>query len=842
MTRLVSLVLACFLFLPGLAAQDVPTPSQVLGYELGERFTPVSGVQAYMEALAEASPLVSVDTYGETPEGRPLLQVLVAREDYRGRLDEILAANAELMDPDTPEERAREIADSNPAVVYFTYAVHGNESSSPEAAIWTAWDLARGGSEVAGVLDSLIVVMDPVANPDGRDRYVNFYRSTAQLRENTNTEIRERREPWPGGRTNHYLFDLNRDWAWLSQQETRDRLVRFHRYNPQVHVDFHEMGYTSSYFFFPAADPVNDIFPDHILDWGLRFGQGNARAMDAEGLLYYTGQNFDLFYPGYGDSWPSLVGAVGMTYEQGGGGFGGRSIERPDGTVLTLRDRAFGHRTTGNATLRTAAQGKFDLLRGFAQFHREIDEGLDDTYLVAGDDPSRLEALVRLLRSHDIQVERLTAELGMEMDPHPGFQARSILPEGSFRVPARQPRGRLASALLRPENLLEGTSSYDITAWALPYAYGVEAHSSRGAPGGDWSPVDRIPERTGSQLSGQGSYGYLLSPSFHYARELVDFLEEGGRVMSMADSFSVDGVHYPRGTFFFAQGRNEGLDERLMNSGLAGVVTPISTGFTTTGPDLGTNDASPLELPRLALLGGPGTQAGGFGAHWFFLEQVLDLPFDILNLGDVGNLDLSGYDVVVIPPGNPLAELEDGGVDRLKAWVEAGGTLVVTGGSARQLAQPLAQIEQRTALDEEEEDREARLQRALMSREEREEEAWLERVPGTILQTVLDPDHPLTFGAPADQHLDRLFVLSTGVGFEPDESFESVAYFPEGLGRISGVISENNLERLDQSTWLADRREGSGRIILFADDPLFRMFWYSGWQLYTNAILVAPSY
>ena len=838
-----TVVAALVLWAPAaLQGQTVPAPADVLGYEIGERFTPTSGVQRYMEALAEASELVTVDTYGETIEGRPLVQALIARPDYRDRMEEILAANRELMDPETSEERAREIAATNPAVVYFTYAVHGNESSSPEAAMWTAWDLASGAQEVAGVLDSVVVVMDPVANPDGRDRYVNFYRSAAQLRDTPDTRIRERREPWPGGRFNHYLFDLNRDWAWLSQQETRDRLVRFHRYNPQVHVDFHEMGYRSSYFFFPAAEPINDIFPDHILEWGERFGHGNARAMDSQGLLYYTGQNFDLFYPGYGDSWPSLVGAVGMTYEQGGGGFGGRTVERPDGTILTLRDRALGHRTTGNATLRTTAQGKTDLLLGFAGFHREIDEGLDDTYLVPGSDPSRARALVRLLRMHDIEVEELEEEMGAGIEPHPGYQARSQLPAGTYRVRARQPRGRLAGALLRPDNLLEGTSSYDITAWALPYAYGVEAHSSGQPLGGEWRPVDTVEAEGGAGLPARGNYGYLLPPSFSNARALVDFLEEGGRAYAMADTFSLGETHYPRGTLFFPQGRNEELDQRLETSGLAAMVTPIETGFVDTGPDLGTNDQAALALPRLALLGGEGTSATGFGAHWHFLEQVLDLPFHILNVSNVSSTDLSDYDVIVAPPGTSAGGLGDGGVDRLGDWVRAGGTLVATGSASRSLGGTLAEIERRTTVDDEEEDRDERLQQALRSREEREMESWLERVPGTILRGVLDPDHPLAFGAAAGQHDDALFVLSTGNAFEPTEDFESAIYFPEGLARISGVISESNLERLDRSTWLADRRLGSGRVILFADDPLFRMFWYSGWQLYTNAILVAPRF
>ena len=319
-------------------------------------------MQRYSRALADASPLVDYRAYGTTPEGRELFQLVIASEQNLGRLNSILAANAELA-RGAGAERAREIASANPAVVYFSYGVHGNESSTSEAALYTAWDLARGAPEVAGVLDDVVVIIDPVSNPDGRDRYVGWFTSVVGSQPNVNPQAREHREPWPGGRFNHYLFDLNRDWSWATQPETQARLATWWQWNPQVHVDFHEMFYNSTYFFFPAAAPINPIYPDHILSWGRRFGQANARAFDQFGWAYYTGEAFDLFYPGYGDSWPSLTGAVGMTYEQAGHSAAGIAIQQESGDTLTLHDRAQHHRTSGQATLRTAAAGRTQLLR-----------------------------------------------------------------------------------------------------------------------------------------------------------------------------------------------------------------------------------------------------------------------------------------------------------------------------------------------------------------------------------------------------------------------------------------------------------------------------------------------
>ncbi|HEX2189807.1 MAG TPA: M14 family metallopeptidase, partial [Longimicrobiaceae bacterium] len=343
----------------GAAAQQAPpSPAEFLGYPMGRHFTPYAGVRDYARALADASPRVEYRPYGVTPERRELFQLVIATPENLARLDPILAANAELTRPETSAERARQLAASNPAVVYFSYGVHGNESSSSEAGMWTAWDLARGAPEVAGALDSLVVVIDPVANPDGRDRYVHWFTSVVGETPDPDPQSREHREPWPGGRFNHYLFDLNRDWSWGTQPETRARLATWNRWNPQVHVDFHEMSPNSSYFFFPASAPINPIYPDYVLRWGKRFGEANARAFDAQGWDYYTAEAFDLFYPGYGDSWPSLTGAIGMTYEQAGHGAAGLAFRREDGDTLTLHDRAAHHRAAGNATLRAAAAGK----------------------------------------------------------------------------------------------------------------------------------------------------------------------------------------------------------------------------------------------------------------------------------------------------------------------------------------------------------------------------------------------------------------------------------------------------------------------------------------------------
>lgn len=837
-----SLATVCLLALPlSLSAQNVPSPRDVLGWDIGERFTDVAAAGRYLDILAAASPLVSIEQYGESVEGRPLHQLTIASTPHRNRLDEILAANRELADPETPEARADEIVRTNPAVVYFSYGVHGNESSSTEAALWTAFDLATGADAVAGVLDSVVVVIDPIVNPDGRDRYVSFYRSARGVRPDPNPATREHREPWPGGRTNHYFFDLNRDWTWMSQPETRARLATWDHWTPQVHVDFHEMSPNSTYFFFPPAEPINPIYPEHVARWSGRIGAGNAAAFDERGWLYFTEESYDLFYPGYGDSWPSLLGSIGMTYEQAGGGSAGLAYARSDGDTLTLAQRATQHRTAGHATLRTVMEGRSDLLSGFAALHRTIDDGLPDILLVpaASTDPgadARRRALIAHLHAQGIETEVADEAFETDAQAHPGWDERRRFPAGTVRVPARQPRGRLALTLLQAETVLDATYSYDISAWSLPYGYGVEAHAVDADLDVSWTPGgldDASPTMTGEP------YGYLIRPGFDVWPGLVSFLDAGGRGRVLADTFRIDEALYPSGTMFLPRHLNAGLTQSLATAGLLERAEAVEGAVTTTGPDLGTGGAGDLRLPRVALIGGEGTSSGSFGAHRYFLEQRLRLPHHVIDVSALGGVDLSDLDVVVVPEAGGLrGRLGEAGMRRLEDWIRGGGTLVAVGGGAEALADLAgAEVRRRTGPEEAE-----RLSRALRTRAERRLERWEGQTPGTILEVHLDAGHPLAFGAGIAGDEGRMFVLSTGVGFEPNESFETAAWFDDDAEGISGVIGEGTVDRLRRSSWLLQRSLGRGSVVLFADDPLFRIMWYAGFQPYTNALLLGPAF
>ncbi|HEU4522939.1 MAG TPA: M14 family zinc carboxypeptidase, partial [Thermoanaerobaculia bacterium] len=388
--------------------QAVPTPEEFLGYRLGERFTPHHRILDYFRELSTRSELVGMHTFGETYEGRPLVLATITSVANRARLDSIRADVMALANADaTDAPRAAEIARTTPAIVWLAFGVHGNESSSAEAAMLVASALVRDASS-SRLLDELVIVIDPLQNPDGRERYVEWFRRTRGREPNANPDAFEHTEPWPGGRYNHYLIDMNRDWTWMSQRESRARVAEYRGWNPQVFVDFHEMSYQSSYFFPPDAKPINANLPREIEQWLELFGRANAEEFSRRGWPFFVAERFDLFYPGYGDAWPSLHGAIGMTYEVAGGGRGGVVVQREDESRLTLRDRIDQHFTTAMATLRTAAEHREALLLYTWSAMRVHLDGQRNSYLVLPGSPN-FRHLVETLMGQGVRVGITTA-------------------------------------------------------------------------------------------------------------------------------------------------------------------------------------------------------------------------------------------------------------------------------------------------------------------------------------------------------------------------------------------------------------------------------------------------
>src|SRR5437660_1450490 len=421
----------CVFVLFGAAASQaqtaIPTPDEFLGYTLGDRFTPHARILDYFHLLTTRSNLITMQQFGETYEHRPLMLAVITSPKNRAALDSIRANVAALTDPNaTTQARANEIAKSTPAIAWLAFGVHGNESSSAEVSMEVAHTLLTDPNS-APLLDNLVVLIDPLLNPDGRERYISWFIRTRGEEADPNPDAFEHNEPWPGGRFNHYLIDMNRDWAWSSQREVRDKSANF---SP------------------PDARPVNANLPKDVDTWLEKFGRADAEAFTKKGWTFFTGEEFDLFYPGYGDSWPSLHGAIGMTYEVAGHSRAGTSVLRDDGNVYTLADRIARHTTSGLTTLRTAAAHREDLLRYTYEAARTQLAAAETTYFLAPGAPG-FQALVEALQRQGIDIGTLSAPVTVKATRvDSGKDDSHTFPAGTAIVSTRQPLGGLVQTLL----------------------------------------------------------------------------------------------------------------------------------------------------------------------------------------------------------------------------------------------------------------------------------------------------------------------------------------------------------------------------------------------------------
>ncbi len=830
------------------AAQPLPSPEDFLGYPLGDRFTLHADLIAYSRlAATQGQDRIKLVDYGRTPQGRPLLFLVITSPRNHQRMDRIMAAKALLADPrrlSDGDDTATLIKDT-PVVIWMSYNVHGNEPSPSETALKLVHRMATAGdTETTKWLDEAVIIVDPCLNPDGRDRYAYWYNGMRGGRADAEPQSLEHDEPWPGGRFNHWGFDLNRDWAFVTQPETRQRHPHFVRWTPQVHVDFHEMGYESTYFFFPAEKPVNANLPPDTLKWGRKFGRGNAAAFDERGWRYYTGESFDLFYPGYGDSWPSFTGAIGMTYEQGGHSRAGAAVRRRDGTTLTLKQRLEHHEVASYATIRTAVDGREELMGDFHQFRRSaVEEGRTEAVrshvIPLGSDPRRVDALVSNLRLQGIEVRALTAPktLPRVVDAAGDEHRDRTFDAGTYVVSMTQPLKRLAKTLLEPRTELRELYFYDVSAWSLPLAYGVDTFQCPSDAGEGAALVEAVPTRPGSLAPGTTRVAWLCRYDSRGALEaLTDLLRHGVKVRSARKGFTLDGHEWERGTLVIRTSENgPNLTDQLTEVATRRGVRfhPASSGFTDKGVDLGAGSVVPVVRPRIALCGGEGVGSTSYGSTRFLLDQVLDAPYSSVSLESLESLDLDRFTAVVIPE----ATVSTAARKKLAAFTATGGVVIGFGRSAFSLCgeggasiSSEARKEDKKKADADKE--EPRHQWI----EEKEAQRRTQRQPGSIFVVELDPAHPLSFG-----YEPEISAFHSGTrSFDPTGPGVHIGLFAEAPP-VSGYVNDKASKALKGRAYLSVDPKGRGAFVLFADDPNFRGAWRGLTRLFMNAALLMPS-
>jgi hypothetical protein len=847
-----------FEFLPGGTYDpEIPTPEEVLGYPVGERHTLYRKLEQWLQTLARNSDRVMLDTYGESFEGRGLFYLVISSPRNLARLEEIKSGLARLADPRllTSSQEVEELIADLPAVVWLAYTVHGNEASGTEAAIQLSYQLAAGtDSLTARILDELVVVIDPLQNPDGHERFVHWVSVMTGVVPDPYPAAMEHTQPWPGGRTNHYFFDLNRDWFLLTQPESEGKVQAFLQWNPQVFVDLHEMGSNNTYFFAPPMSPVNLNVPAASQRWWEIYGKANAAAFDSFGWPYYVRESFDEFYPGYGVSWPTLTGAIGMTYEQASSR--GLAIRRNDDTILTLRDGVHHHFTTSFTTCLTTADFRKQRLRDYYEFRRTaIEEGkagpMREILLLPGEDPATANKLVGLLVRQGIEVRRAReAFRARNVHPYvPGPESREF-PPGTYLVSLAQPQKRLAKAILEPHSQLpeefieeerrrkeakERSRFYDITAWSLPLTMGVEAYWSARQLDVVAEPVPVPPVRTGQVVGGKADYAYVFRyRSNAAAKALARLLYGGYRVYVTRKAFRLQGEFFPPGSLIlWVKGNRADLFERLseLAQETGADFYAFNSGWVTDGVNLGSPNVRYVKSPKILVAADDPTSPYSVGAIRYLFDQHYGIRASFVRTASLANLDLSEFDVIILPDARSgsvsyKSVLGKKGIQKLSDWIRAGGVIVAIKEAARFAT-----------------DQEVGWSSAVVGKKSRKDttataEELPPRTPGAILRVKLQPRHYLTFGYGAETFV----LVNSRLVFQPSVQGKNLAVFASRDSlRISGFVWEEALEELSGAAYLIEETLGSGRVILYADDPNFRASWDRLTRLFLNAIFFAPS-
>ncbi|MFZ9718623.1 MAG: M14 metallopeptidase family protein, partial [Chitinophagaceae bacterium] len=811
-----------FLFLVSLSAMaQLKTPDQFLGYPIGSRYTPHWKVVSYFQHAADAMPAnVKLQQYGVTNEGRPLLVVFLSNETHIKNLEQIRANNLRLanhsIDKMTPIE-------DMPPIVWMSYNVHGNETSSSEAAMLTLYTLLDpANAKAKSWLSNTVVVLDPCINPDGRDRYVNWYNGVVGVNANPRMDTREHRDPWPGGRTNHYNFDLNRDWAWQTQVETQQRMKLYNQWMPQIHVDFHEQGINEPYYYAPAAEPFHDVITPWQRSFQNTIGKNHAKYFDANGWLYFTKQRFDLFYPSYGDTYPTYNGAIGMTYEQAGGGGAGAAAINEDGDTLTLHDRVMHHFTTGISTVEIASQHATKLNAEFRKFfNKAVSEGYGEykTYVVKNTaaDAARIRSMLTLLDKNLIQYHTASGT-AKGYNYHNGKEEAFTIANGDVVIPAVQPRSALVQVLFEPKSRLSDSATYDITAWALPYAYGLTAYASRDKIAG----LSAYPAAVQIVNTNAEAYAYLIRWDGVRSAKAVGDLLQRGMVLRYAElPFEVDGKKYERGTVMVLKTSNQQFGNRLWQHvadacNKAGVTAEtVSTGFVDKGTDFGSDMVRPFKAPRVVMLTGEGVGANAAGEIWHFFETQLQYPLHLVYANDIARLDWQKTDVIIMPDGNYRFLNDKNTADQLREWISKGGKMV----ALENAAASLAKLDWGLKLKKDEGSDPAGYD-ALKAYEQRERDPISNTTPGAIFRVELDNTHPLAFGYPKHYYT----LKQDGVIFE---------FFKDNGWNVGTLKKDAHLAGFVGNTLKGKLKDGlligvqdivRGNVVYLADEIVFRSF------------------
>lgn len=820
--------------------EGIPSPQEFLGYSIGTFHTRQDRIVAYMQELARLSDKATYQSIGLTFEHRDMPVLTVTSPANHARLEEIRQAHLASLATDGGR------ADDLPAIAHLGYGVHGNEASGGEAAMLTAYWLVAGlGGEVAGYLDNAIFHLEPTLNPDGRDRFAHWANMNRAEPFVADPLDREHSEVWPGGRTNHYWFDLNRDWLPLVNPESKARIDFHHHWSPNVVTDHHEMG-TSSSFFFEPTKPVgswNPLLPEELYtDLTMTFAEYWTDAMDDIGSLFFNEETFDNSYPGYGSTYPNFLGGLAVLFEQASSR--GHVQESSHHGLLTFAFTIRNQLRAGMATVKATVENRSRLQEYQKDFYASaLSEG--EAYEVSGwifGDP--LDAtlnreFIELLLRHRIEI--------FELESHREGNGVSFQPGQAWVVPASQPMYRLARSIFeRPETFADSVF-YDASAWTVSLAYGMPDLALQNGQLPLGNQVTAVPTLGGAGQVARSSIAYLMDWSDSGAPRALQAMQAAG--IRTEAAFSPFTARTAGGDVPFARGSisipvsTQTLDPDALHSAVAQAAreanVPVHsalTGSAVEGIDLGSGNFRPVRAPRVLMPTGPGVSSQEVGQIWHLLDQRVGMPVTKVDVGNLGRVTWADYDVLILMPG-ATQTFSGARLDDLKSWIRSGGTLIAQRGSAawaagNGLTPNIDEPGMGKPVDEVDESEEAGNPRRDYA-DSRSFEGP-RAIGGSIWEADLDVTHPLGFG------YQRRFLpvwRDHNIFFEPSvDAYSTVARLTEDDPFLSGYISDKNRERLRGSPSVLTDSFGRGTVVLFIDNTNFRGYWRGTNRLFLNAL------
>lgn len=812
---------------------EINTPESILGFTLGERHLRHSEVLTYLERLSLQSKRIKITDIGRTYQHRKQVLLTFSSQQNLANLENILAQRKITFD------QKQKNNNEQPIVLWFGYGVHGDETSGVNTAMALAYYLAASQTEeVKTLLDKAIIVIEPVLNPDGMSRFVNWVDTFSSVSANVSPDHIEHHQAWPSGRTNHYWFDLNRDWLLLTQQETQNRLAFFNKYQPNIVSDYHEMAANKTYFFQPGvAGRTHPLISQENKEFTSVLASFHAQAFDQQKRLYFSGEGYDDFFFGKGSTYPDINGGIGILFEQASSeGLQQNTING----LLTLTQGIENNITTSLSTLKGAMQNYKQLNQYRQRFFQETKELAEDQefdgYLIyEPNDPYRLKQFLTKLIQHQIDVFPLRKDFE--------FDDKNYSKEYAFYVPLEQPKYRIIRTLFDKQTKFKDNQFYDISAWTMPLAMNIEYHEIETSR--DLKLVNEVWQPTSNQWtapSNVNNYAYAFSWQHFLAPKLLNQLTSYGINARVATSEFSAKVNkkiktFTRGSIIIPRGIQQlnNWQELLFSAAEQANIEldNITSGMTPQGSDLGSFSMVPLPAINVLLVGGKGVSQYEAGEVLYYLGQQLNIPVTVVEQTRIADVNLSAYSHMLFVDGD-YKQLANS-VEKITLFVSNGGVLFGQKNGAQWLADNgllKVRVNRESALTK-------LFQMSDLQYDEREELAAKQFIPGTIFEGELDLSHPLTFGYTNNSlplfRNHSLIIAKTHIAFS-----EVIKYKRRPL--MSGYVSPQLLEQVAQAPSLVAHNYDKGRVIATMDNLMFRGFWLGSSKLLANSLFFAHVY